>query len=230
MPLFEHPRLPDAHSTVVRLPSALLYRSCARTLEPAVTDKHALGVALDFCFVVDPTSHDRNARPPLLSRWSGRAESSNVAREEEERRGVPRARSRRGRVRVFARFSPSVKREPVSVKRAPGSLSPVSARSGPGESDRHRRRAARDSPLRAPEIAIVNAHRAHVRDTTREKWSPDHVAAIGAPVHQLVAALETRRNGSPFGRLRQLGSLVRARRRNSFSAENPCENSRLRRR
>lgn len=43
------------------------------------------------------------------------------------------------------------------------------------------------------------AHHAHVRDTTRENRSPDHVVAIGAPVHQLVAALETRRNGSGGG-------------------------------
>lgn len=111
-----------------------------------------------------------------------------------------RARDRAARVfACSARFSPSVKRGPVSVKRVLGPLSPVSARSDPGESDRAPAGGRDLSPLRAPEIAIVIAHRPHLRDTTREKRSPDHVTAIGAPVHQRVAALETRRNGSAWG-------------------------------
>lgn len=126
-------------------------------------------------------------------------------REEVHRRGVPRARSRREGVRVFVPISPAVEHWVVCVKRATVALSPLSARSGPGESDRAHAGTRDDSPLRAVEIALDLAHRAHVRDTTREKRSPDHHEAIGAPVHQLVAELETRRNGSPRGSLRRSG-------------------------
>ncbi len=121
-------------------------------------------------------------------------------RPREKRRRAAGFRARDLAAGVFAcsrQFSPSVKRVSVSVKRPPASLSPLSARSGPGESDRAPAGGRDLSPLRAGEIAIEIARVTHVRDTMREKRSPDHVAAIGAPVHQLVAALETRRNGSP---------------------------------
>lgn len=123
-----------------------------------------------------------------------------LRREKMSSAGDFRARDRAASVFACStRFSPSVKRGPVSVKRAPGSLSPVSARSGAADSGRAPADGRDLSPLRAPEIAIDLAHRAHVCDTTRENRSPDHVATTGAPVHQRVAALETRRNGSPRG-------------------------------
>ena len=95
----------------------------------------------------------------------------------EQRRRSPRRDHPRRGVRVF---SPSVKRLSVSVTRPPASLSSVSAGSGSGVSVRARARARHDSPLRAPESALAIPH---VRETTREKRSPDHVAAIGAPVN-----------------------------------------------
>ena len=85
----------------------------------------------------------------------------------------------------------------VSVKRAPGSLSPVSAQNGPPASDREPTNGSRPLSTSRVEITIEIAHVAHARDTTPEKRSPDHLAMTGAPVQQRVVQFERRPNGSP---------------------------------